>query len=80
MDGKSDSFPNLDRYVSNISISKDGQGEWTLPNGNVYNGTFSEDKMDGSGTFTWANGKGQFVNVMIVCAYIYEHAYMCKTI
>lgn len=35
---------------------REGKGKMTMKNGNVYDGLFSKNKMQGNGTMTYANG------------------------
>jgi len=45
------------KYVGEIKNEKpNGQGKWTLPNGNKYEGEWKSGKKHGQGTLNWSNG------------------------
>ena len=45
------------KYVGEIKNGKpNGQGKWTLPNGNKYEGECKDGKQNGQGTYSFSNG------------------------
>jgi hypothetical protein len=45
------------KYVGKIKNGEpNGQGKWTLPNGNKYEGEWKSGKKHGQGTLNWSNG------------------------
>ena len=46
------------KYVGEIKNGKpNGQGKWTLPNGNKYEGEWKDGEKHGRGSYTWSNGR-----------------------
>jgi hypothetical protein len=54
----SDNEKNLKYYLD--TLEKDGIGKYTWNNGNTYNGSWSEDAMNGEGEYIWIKEKAKY--------------------